>query len=67
MSQIWCTMIALLLLCHLKVNAKFPWHMSNLVSLIRLAMFSTIKLVQWLDNPLCLAQEEPENVAIDTS
>ena len=41
--------------------------MSNLVSLIRLAMFSTIKLVQWLDNPLCLVQVEDENVAIDTS
>ena len=42
-------------------------HMSNQVSLIRLAMFSTIKLVQWLDNPLCLNQEEPENVVIDTT
>ena len=59
--------IALLLLRHLKQNAKFPWHMSNLVSLIRLAMFSTIKLEQWLDNPLCLTQDGPENVAIDTS
>ena len=67
MSQIWCAMIALLLLRHLKQNAKFPWHMSNLVSLIRLAMFSTIKLEQWLDNPLCLALVKYENVAIDTS
>jgi hypothetical protein len=67
MSQIWCALIALLLLRHLKANAKFPWHMSNLVSLIPLAMFSTIQLTKWLDNPLCLTQEGPENVAIDTS
>lgn len=67
MSQIWCAMIALLLLRHLKQNAKYPWHMSNLVSLIRLAMFSTINLVEWLNNPLCLEQKDEENVAIDTS
>ena len=67
MSQIWCAMIALLLLRHLKQNARFPWHMSNLVSLIRLAMFSTIQLVKGLDNPLCLAQKEDENIAINTS
>lgn len=41
--------------------------MSNLVSLIRLAMFSTINLVVWLNNPLCLEQKDEENVAIDTS
>ena len=67
MSQIWCAMITLLLLRHLKQNAKYPWHMSNLVSLIRLAMFSTINLVEWLNNPLCLEQKDEENVAIDTS
>ena len=50
-----------------KIPLEFPWHMSNLVSLIRLAMFSTIQLTKWLDNPLCLTQEGPENVAIDTS
>ena len=67
MSQIWCAMIALLLLRHLKVNATFPWHMSNLVSLIRLAMFSTIQLTKWLDNPLCLTQEGAEDITVDTS
>ena len=41
--------------------------MSNLVTLIRLAMFSTIQLVKWLDNPLYLAQEEDECIAINTS
>ena len=67
MSQIWCAMIALLLLRHLKQNAKYPWHMSNLVSLIRLAMFSTINLVEWLNNPLRLEPKDEDNVAIDTS
>ncbi len=67
MSQIWCAMIALLLLRHLEQNAKYPWHMSNLVSLIRLAMFSTINLVEWLNNPLRLEPKDEDNVAIDTS
>lgn len=33
MSQIWCAMIALLLLRHLKMKAKFPWHTCRIRSL----------------------------------
>ena len=50
-----------------ETKAKYPWHMSNLVSLIRLAMFSTINLVEWLNNPLRLEPKDEDNVAIDTS
>lgn len=47
--QIWITLITMLLLKTLKKEAKFKWHLSNLVSFIRLNLFVKIDLKRWLD------------------
>ena len=36
MCQIWTAMIAILLLQYIKNKAKYDWHMSNLVTFIRI-------------------------------
>lgn len=47
-----CTaLIAVLLLKFLKKKAQYKWHLSNLVSFIRLNLFVKIALHKWLDNP----------------
>ena len=43
-TQIWTAMIAVLLLRMLKAQSKFAWHMSNLVSFLRLNLFNKIDL-----------------------
>ena len=49
--QIWTAMIAMLLLKYLKERAQYDWHLSNLVTFIRLNLFVKIGLMDWLDNP----------------
>jgi hypothetical protein len=49
--QIWTALITILLLTYLKVKAKFEWHMSNLITFIRLNLFVKINLWIWLDQP----------------
>jgi hypothetical protein len=49
--QIWTAMITILLLKYLKHQAKYQWHLSNLVGFIRLNLFVKISLQLWLDNP----------------
>ena len=50
-TQIWTAMIAVLLLRMLKAQSKFAWHMSNLVSFLRLNLFNKIDLWKWLNEP----------------
>jgi len=52
MIQIWSALITILMLKAIKAMAKFNWHLSNLVSFIRLNMFVKIELQKWLDNPI---------------
>src|SRR5690606_9259617 len=49
--QLWTALIAVLLLKFLKEKARYKWHLSNLVSFIRLNLFVKIALIKWLDNP----------------
>jgi hypothetical protein len=49
--QIWTAMIAMLLLKYLKEKAAYDWHLSNLVTFIRLNLFVKIELMKWLNNP----------------
>jgi len=49
--QLWTALIAVLLLKFLKEKARYKWHLSNLVSFIRLNLFVKIGLNKWLDNP----------------
>lgn len=51
MIQIWTAMITILMLKYLKAIAKYPWHLSNLVSFLRLNLFVKISLQKWLDKP----------------
>lgn len=49
--QIWTALITILLLKSLKKAAKFKWHLSNLISFIRINLFVKIDLQKWLDKP----------------
>jgi len=49
--QIWTALITILLLTYLKTKAKYKWHMSNLITFIRLNLFVKIDLWEWIDQP----------------
>ncbi len=51
MIQVWTAMITILMLKFLKAMAKYSWHLSNLVSFLRLNLFVKISLQKWLDRP----------------
>lgn len=51
MIQIWTALITILVLKALKAMAKYKWHLSNLVSFIRLNLFVKVGLQKWLDQP----------------
>lgn len=51
MIQVWTVMITILMLKFLKAIAKYSWHLSNLVSFLRLNLFVKISLQKWLDEP----------------
>ena len=51
MIQVWTAMITILMLKFLKAIAKYSWHLSNLVSFLRLNLFVKISLHKWLDEP----------------
>jgi hypothetical protein len=57
LTQIWTAMITILLLKTLQKQAKYKWHLSNLVSFIRINLFVKIDLQKWLDKPF-LNEEE---------
>ena len=50
--QIWCSLIAMLLLRYLKKKANHKWYMSNLIIFLRLNLFVKIDLYEWLHNPI---------------
>jgi hypothetical protein len=49
--QIWTALITILLLKSLKKAAQYKWHLSNLISFIRINLFVKIDLYKWLDKP----------------
>lgn len=49
--QIWCTLIANLLLTVIKKKVKRKWAFSNIVSFVRLHLFNYINLLSFLENP----------------
>jgi Transposase DDE domain/Domain of unknown function (DUF4372) len=57
--QIWTALISILLLQYLKAMANFDWHMSNLVSFIRLNLFVKINLLKWLHEPFLPPPKKP--------
>ncbi|MBX2984902.1 MAG: IS4 family transposase, partial [Bacteroidia bacterium] len=49
--QVWSALITILLLKYLQNKAKYAWHLSNLVGLIRVNLFAKIDLWYWLNHP----------------
>jgi IS4 transposase len=64
--QIWTALITILLLKTLQKEAKHPWHLSNLVSFIRLNLFVKIDLKKWLDKPF-LDDDEIDKLELQLS
>lgn len=56
--QIWTALITILLLTYLKAKAKYQWHMSNLVTFLRLNLFVKIDLWEWLHQPFIRPKQE---------
>ncbi len=61
MIQIWTAMITMLLLAYLKEKAKFAWHLSGMITFLRLNLFVKMNLWQWLDKPFEKPPDEPPN------
>jgi hypothetical protein len=61
MIQIWTAMISMLILTYLKAKAKFKWHLSGMITFLRLNLFVKINLWRWLDKPFDKPPDEPEN------
>lgn len=57
--QMWSSLIAMLLLKYFKNIAKFKWHLSNLITFIRINLFVKTDLYHWLDKPLIEVQKPP--------
>lgn len=58
MIQVWTALLTMLLMTFLKERAKYEWHLSNLITFIRLNLFVKIDLFKWLDQPFIT---KPEN------
>ena len=58
--QIWTALIAILLIKLLQFRSKCNLHLSRLVALLRLNLFSYRNLQDWLDNPFETPPEEPD-------
>lgn len=57
--QMWCSMIAILIFKYLKSKAKYNWNLSNLVSILRINLFSKIQLWKWIDYPVIAKANAP--------
>ncbi|MCK5678208.1 MAG: IS4 family transposase, partial [Flavobacteriaceae bacterium] len=62
MIQIWSALITILVLKYLKAIAKYKWHLSNLVSFLRLNLFVKINLQKWLNYPFSPPKKPPEYI-----
>lgn len=66
--QVWCALIADLLLQMLKSQVKRKWSFSNIVSLIRLHLFNYLDLYSFLENPdRCIIQTQPNQYQLKIS
>lgn len=58
--QIWTALIAMLLLKYLHMRSRFKWSLSNLVSILRLNLFTYRDLWSWLDDPYNIPPHPPD-------
>lgn len=59
-TQIWCALIALLLVRYLQLRSRFGWSLSNLVALLRMNLFTHRDLNAWIDRPFEVPPNEDE-------
>lgn len=57
--QIWTALIAIMVLKYLKALSTAGFSLSNLITLLRLNLFSHRELLEWLKNPYLIPLREP--------
>ncbi len=57
--QMWCSMMAIFLVHYLKAKAKFKWHLSNLITFLRINLFVKIDLWNWINEPIIVKPNPP--------
>lgn len=62
--QMWCSMIAILLLKYLKGKAHHKWHLSNLITFLRINLFVKIDLWKWIDKPIIEKANSPPQISL---
>jgi IS4 transposase len=64
--QIWTALIAMLILRFLQLRSQFHWSLSNLVTLLRMNLFTHRDLWAWLNKPfdVLLIPYEPEQLRL---
>lgn len=63
--QVWCALIADLLLQMIKSTIKRKWSFSNIVSIVRLHLFNYLDLYSFLENPeSCSIQTRPDSLQL---
>jgi hypothetical protein len=59
--QLWTALICILLLKYLKARSKCDWHLSNLIALLRLNLFTYRDLWKWISDPYETPPRPPPN------
>ena len=62
--QMWCSMIAILLIKYLKAKAQFKWHLSNLIIFLRINLFVKIDLWKWVNKPILEKANSPPQMTL---
>tara|TARA_R110000868_G_scaffold102066_1_gene281011 strand:- start:101 stop:1267 length:1167 start_codon:yes stop_codon:yes gene_type:complete len=62
--QMWCSLIGMLLLRYLKSKAKYPWHLSNLITFLRLNLYTKISLEKWIHQPFEINPQPPPELRL---
>ena len=57
--QMWCAMIAMLLISYLKRKAAYKWNLSNLITFLRINLYAKIEIWNWVNNPLITKINSP--------
>jgi hypothetical protein len=65
--QMWCALISILLLNYMKNKAKYPWHLSNLASFLRMNLFVKLELWNWLNDPIQKRYKSPPKLLLFTT
>jgi hypothetical protein len=58
-TQIWTALIAMLLIKYLQFRSRIKWSLSNLITLLRLNLFTYRDLELWLQNPFDTPPQTP--------